>query len=159
MESIPERREIIFRCLIKCGIFVVGIVRLLSPVRLFVTPWVAAPQASLSFTISRGLLKLMSVELVMPANHPILCCPLLLLPSIFPSIRVFSNELALWVMWPKYWSFSFSISASNEYSGLISFRVDWFDLLAVQGTLKSLLQYYSSKASETSWSRYSVIVL
>ena len=159
MEGIPERREIIFRCLIKCGIFIVGIVRLLSRVRLFVTPWVAAPQASLSFTISRGLLKLMSVESVMPANHPVLCHPLLLLPSIFRGIRVFSNELALCVRWPKCWSFSFSISASNEYLGLISFRVDWFDLLAVQGTLKSLFQYYSSKASETSWSRYSVIVL
>ena len=102
-------------------------------VRLFVTPWTAAGQASLSFTISRTLLKLMSTESVMPSNHLILCCPLLLLPSIFPRIWVFSNELALHIRWPKYWSFSFSISPSNEYSGLISSRIDWFDLLAVQG--------------------------
>ena len=107
----------------------------------------AAPQASLSFTISRNLLKLMTIESVMPSNHLILCCPLLLLPSIFPSIRVFSDESALCIRGPKYWSFSFSISPSNEYSGLISFRIDWFDLLAVQGTLKSLLQHHSSKAS------------
>ena len=104
-------------------------------------------QAALSFTVSRSLLKLMSIELVMPSNHLILCHPLLLLPSIFPSIRVFSNELALGIRWPKYWSFSFSISLSNEYSGLISLRIDRFDFLAVQGTLKSLLQYHSSKAS------------
>ena len=121
----------------------------LSRVWLFVTPWIAACQASLSFTISQSLLKLMSIESVMPSNHLILCCPLLLLPSIFPSIRVFSNDLgsALCIRWPKYWSFSFSISSSNEYSRLISFRIDWFDLLAVQGTLKSLLQHHSSKAS------------
>ena len=112
-----------------------------------VTPWTTARQASLSITNSRSLLKLMSVESVMPSNHFILCRPLLLLPSIFPSIRVFSNESALRIRWPRYWSFSFSISPSNEYSGLISFRIDWFDLLAVQGTLKSLLQYHSSKAS------------
>ena len=124
-----------------------------------VTPWTAACQASLSFTIPWGLLKLMSVESMMPANHPVLRHPLLLLPSIFPGFRVFSNELALCVRWPECWSFSFSISASNEYSGLLSFRVDWFDLLAVQGTLKSLLQYYSSKASKSSWSKYSVRVL
>ena len=111
------------------------------------TPWTAALWTSLSFTISRSFLKLMSIELVMPSNHLILCCPLLLLPSIFPSIRVFSNELALHIRWPKYWSFSFSNSPSNECSGLISFRIDWFDLLAVQGTLKSLLQHRSSKAS------------
>ena len=104
-------------------------------------------QASQSFTISWSLLKLTSIESVMPSNHLILCHPLLLLPSIFPSIRVFSNELALRISWSKYWSFSFSISPSNEYSGLISFRIDWFDLLAVQGTLKSLLQHHSSKAS------------
>ena len=104
-------------------------------------------QASLSFTVSRSLLKLMSVESVMPSNHLILCFPLLLLPSVFPSTRVFSNELALCIRWPKYWSFSFSISPSNEYSELISFRMDWFDLLAVQGTLKSLLKHHSSKAS------------
>ena len=111
------------------------------------TPWTAAYHASLSFTISRSLLKLMYIELVMSSNHVILCHPLLLLPLIFPSIRVFSNELALDIRWPKYWSFSFSISPSNEYSELISFRIDWFDLLAVQGTLKSLLQHQSSKAS------------
>ena len=104
-------------------------------------------QASLSFTISRSLLRLMSTESVMPWNHLVLCHPLLLLPSIFPSIRVFSNELALHIMWPKYWSFSFSISPSNEWSELISFRVDWFDFLAVQGTLKSLLQHRNLKAS------------
>ena len=107
---------------------------------LFGTPWTAAHQASLSFTTSLSLLKVMSMEWVMPAHHLILCCPLLLLPSIFPSIRVFSNELALCIRWPKYWSFSFSISPSNEYSGLIFFRIDQFDL-AVQGTLKSLLQH------------------
>ena len=108
--------------------------------------WTAAHQASLSFTISWSLLKLISIESVVPSNHLILCRPLLLLPSIFPSIRVFSSELALCIWWPKYWSFSFSISPSNECSGLISFRIDWFDLLAVQGTLKSLLQHHSSKA-------------
>ena len=105
----------------------VVVVQLLSRVWLFATPWTAAHQASLSFTISWSLLKLMSIELVMPSNHLILCCPLLLLPSIFPSIRVFSNELILSIRWPKYWSFSFSISPSNDYSGLISFRMDWFD--------------------------------
>ena len=110
-------------------------------------PWTAARQASLSTTNSWSLLKLMSIELVMPFNLLILCCPLLLLPSIFPSIRVFSNESVLHIRWPKYWSFSFSISPSNEYSGLISFRMDWLDLLAVPGTLKSLLQHHSSKAS------------
>ena len=118
----------------------------LSCVRLYATPWTAACQASLSITNSWGLLKLMSIESVMPSSHLILYCPLLLLPSIFPSIRVFSNESDLHIRWPKYWSFSFSISASNEYSGLIPFRMDWLDLLAVQGTLKSL-QHHSSKAS------------
>ena len=122
-------------------------VQLLSHVRLYVTPWTAAYQASLSITNSQSLLKLMSIEPVMPSNHLILCCPLLLLPSIFPSIRVFSNESVLHMRWPKYWSFSFSICPSSEYSGLISFRMDWLDLLAVQGTLKSLLQHHSSKAS------------
>ena len=112
-----------------------------------VTPWTVARQAFLSFTLSRSLLKLMSIESVMPPNHLILCRHLLLLPSIFPSIRVFSNESALRIRWPKYWSFSFSISPSNEYSGLISFRIDWLDLLAFQGTLKSLFQHHSSKAS------------
>ena len=111
-----------------------------------VTPWTAARQASLSFTISWSLLKLMSIESVIPSNHLILCHPPLLLPSIFPSIRVFSNESALHIKWPKYWSFSFSIRASNEHSGLNSFRMDWLDLLPVQGMLKSLLQYHSSKA-------------
>ena len=111
------------------------------------TPWTAAHQASLSFTISQSLLKPMSIELMMPSNHLVLCHPLLLLPSIFPSIRVFSIKLALCIRWPKYWRFSFSISPSSEYSGLISFRIDWLDLLAVQGTLKSLLQHHSSKAS------------
>ena len=110
-------------------------------------PWTAAHQPSLSFTISRSLLKLMSIEWMMPSNHLILCHPLLLLPSIFSSIRVFSKESVLRIRWPKYWSFSFSISPSNEYSVLISFGMDWFDLLAVQGTLKSLLQHHSSKIS------------
>ena len=121
--------------------------QLLSPVRLFTTPWIAARQASLSITYSRSLLKLMPIKLVMPSNHLILCCPLLLPPSIFPSIRVFSNESVLCIRWPEYWSFSFSISPSNEYSGLTSFRIDWLNLLAAQGPLKSLLQHHSSKAS------------
>ena len=120
-------------------------VQSLSHVRLFATPWTAAFQASLSITNSWSLLKLMSIESVIPSNHLVLCCPLLLPPSIFPSIRVFSNESVLLIRWPKYWSFS--ISPSNECSGLISFRMDWLDLLAVQGTLKSLLQHHSSKAS------------
>ena len=111
------------------------------------TPWTAAPQASLSITSSQSLLKLMSIELVMPSNHLVLWCPFLLLPSIFPSIRVFSNESVLPIRCPKYWRFSFSISPSNEYSGLIFFRINWLDFLAVQGTLKSLLQHHSSKAS------------
>ena len=122
------------------------VVQLLRHVQLFAIPWTEACQASLSFSISRSLLKLMSIQLVMPTNHLILCRPLLLLPSIFPSIRVFSNESALHISWPKYWSVSFNISPSNEYSGLISFRINWFDLLAVQGTLKSFLQHHSSKA-------------
>ena len=108
-------------------------------------PWTAAHQASLSITNSQSLLKLMFIESVMPSNHLILCCPLLLLPPILPSNRVFSNESVLHIRWPKYWSFNFSINPSNEYSGLISFRMDWLDLLAVQGTLKSLLQHHSSK--------------
>ena len=112
-----------------------------------VTPWTAACQASLPIATSWSLFKLMSIESVMPSNHVILCHPLLLLPSIFPSIRVFSNELLLHIGWPKYWSFSFNISPSNKYSGLTSFRMDWLDLLAVQGTLQSLLQHHSSKAS------------
>ena len=123
------------------------VVQLLSCVWLFVTPWVAAHQASLSFAISWNLLKLMSIELMMPSNHLILYCPLLFLPSIFPSTRIFSNELALHIRWPKFWRFSFSISPSSERSGLISFRIDWFDLLAVHETLKSLLQHHIWKAS------------
>ena len=122
-------------------------VQSLSHVRLFATPWTSACQAFLSFTNSWSLLKPMSIASVMPFNHLILCHPLLLPPSIFASIRVFSKESVLRIRWPKYWSFSFSISPSNEYSGLISFRIHWFDLLAVQGTLKSLLQHHSSKAS------------
>ena len=122
-------------------------VQSLSHVWLFVTSWTAAYLASLSITNSQSLLKLMFIKLVMPSNHLILCCPLLLLPSIFPSIRVFFTESVLHISWPKFWSFSFSISPSNEYSGLISFRIDWLDLLVVQGTLKSLLQQHSSKAS------------
>ena len=120
-------------------------VQSLSCAQLFAIPWTVAHQASLSITNSQSLLRLMSIESVMPSNHLILCHPLLLLPSIFSNIRVFSNESALHIRWPKYWSFS--ISPSSEYSGLISFRIDWFDLLAVQGTLKSLLQHHSSKAS------------
>ena len=122
-------------------------VKLLSPVRLVVTRWTAAHQASLSITNSRSSLRLMSIELVMTSSHLILCRPLLLLSSIFPSIRVFSIESVLCIRWPKYWGFSFSISPSNEYSGLISFLMDWLDLLAVRGTLKNLLQCHSSKAS------------
>ena len=119
----------------------------LSRVLLFLIPWTAACQASLSFTISQSLLKLTSIELVMPSNYLNFCHPLLLLPSVFPSIKVFSNESVLHIRWPKYWNFSISISPSNEYSGLLSLRNDCFDLLAVQGTLKSLLQHHSSKAS------------
>ena len=122
-------------------------VQSLSCVRLFATTWTTAHQASLSITNSWNLLKLLSIQPVMPSNHLILCSPLLLLPSVFPSIRVFSNESVLCIRWPKYWSFSFSISPSNEFSGLISFRMDWLDLLAVQGALKSLFQHNSSKAS------------
>ena len=122
-------------------------VHLLSRVRLSATPWTAARQASLSFTISRSLHKLMSIESVMPSNYLILSCPLLLKPSILPSIRVFFSESVLCIRWPKYWSFSFSMSPSNKYSGLISFRMDWLDLLAVQETLKSLFQHHGSKAS------------
>ena len=137
--------------------FSISSVQLLSRVWLFATLWTAACQASLSITNSQNLLKLMSIESMMPSNHLILCCPLLFLPSIFPSIRVFSNESALCIRWPKWWSFSFSITPSNEYSGLISFRMDWFDLLAVQGTLNSLLQYHSSKASIFQHSGFSMV--
>ena len=129
----------------------------LSRVQLFATPWTAARQASLSITNSQSLLRLMSIELVMPSNHLILCCHLLLPPSIFPSIRVFSNELVLHIREPKYWSFSFSIRPSKEYSGLISFRMDWLDFLAVQETLKSLLQHHSSKAPKAQFSALSFL--
>ena len=132
---------------------------MLSHVRLFETPWTAALQASPSFTISQSLFNLMSIELVMLLNHLILCQPLLFLPSIFPSIGVFSNELVLCIRWSKYGSFSFSTSPSNEYSGLISFRMDWLDLLAVQGTLKSLLQHQSSKASILQHSAFFMVQL
>ena len=144
-------------------------VQLLSPVKLSATPWTAARQAFLSFTNSWSLFKLMSIESVMPSNHLTLCHPLLLLPSIFPSIRVFSNELALPIRGPKHWNFSFSISHSNEYSGLNSFSMDWLDLLAVQGTLKSLLQnkqkkksllqHHSSKASDLRCSAFFIVQL
>ena len=134
-------------------------VQSLSHVRLFATPWTAACQASLSITNSQSPPKLMSIELVMPSNHLILFQPLLLLPSIFPSVRVFSNESVLCISWPKYWSFSFSISPSNEYSGLISFRTDWFDLLAVQGTIKSPFQHHSSKASILCYSAFFIVQL
>ena len=142
----PKRRN---RCVV--------VVQLLSCVWIVATPWTAAHQASLSITISLSFLKFISIESMMPLNHFILCCPLLLLPSIFPSIRVFSNESTLHIRWPKYWSFSYSISPSNEYSGLISFRIDWLDLLAVKETLKSLLQHHSRKhhffgAQPSSWS-------
>ena len=130
-----------------CSKVVIVVVQLLHRVQLFATPWTAAHQAPPTSTISWSLLTFLSIESVMLTKHLILCRPLLLLPSIFPSIRVFSNEPVLHIRWPKYWSFSFSISASNEYSGLTSFTMDWLDLLAAQWTLKSLLQHHSSKAS------------
>ena len=131
----------------KSSKFLISSVQSLSCVRLFVIPWTAACQASLSITNSQSLLRLVSIESVMPSNHLILCCPHLLLPLTFPRIRVFSIELVFHIRWPKDWSFSFNISPSNEHPGLISFRMDWLDLLAVKGTLKSLLQHHSSKAS------------
>ena len=134
-------------------------VQSLSRVRLFATAWTAAHKASLSATNSRSLLKLMSIKSVMPFNHLILCHPFLLLPSIFPSIRVFSSESVLHIRWPKCWRFIFSISVSSGYSGLISFRMDWLDLLAVQGTLKILLQHNSSKASIPQCSAFSIVQL
>ena len=134
-------------------------VQSLSHVRLFVTPWTTAHCASLSITNSWSLPKPMSIVSVMPSNYLILCCPLLLLPSIFPSIRVFSNESALRIRWPKYWSFNFKISPSNEHPGLTSFRMDWLDLLAVQRTLKSLLQHHSSKASILQGSAFFIVQL
>ena len=134
-------------------------VQSLNSVWLFATPWTTAYQASLSITNSRSSLKLMSIESVIPWNHLILCCPIPLPPSNFPSIRVFSNESVLHIRWPKYWSFSFNISPSNEHPGLISFRMDWLDLLAVQGTLKSLLQHHSSKASMLQCSAFFIVQL
>ena len=134
-------------------------VQSLSHVQLFVTPWKAACQASLPITNFQSLLKLMSIELIIPSNHLILCHPLVFLPSIFPSIRIFSNDSVLHIRWPKYWSFSFRISPSKEYSGLISFRMDWLDLLAVQGIRKSLLQHHSSKASILQHSAYFILQL
>ena len=136
----------------------VSSVQSLSHIQLFATPWTAARQVSLSITNYQSLLKLMSTESVMSSNRLILC-PLLLLPSVFPSIRVFSDESALHIRWPKYWSFSFNISTSSEYSGLISFRMDWLDLLAVQGTLKSLLQHHTSKASILEHSAFFIVQL
>ena len=132
---------------------------MLSCVQLFATPWTTAPQASLSITNSWSLFKLMSIASVMPSDHLILCHPLLLLPSIFPNIRVFSSESVLHIRWPEFWNFSFSISPSNEYLGLISFRIDWLDLLTVQGTLKSLLQHHSSKASILQHSAFFMVQL
>ena len=134
-------------------------VQLLSRVWLFVTPWTAALQASLSITNFRSSPKPMSIKSVMPSNHLILCCPLLLLPSIFPNIRVFSNESSLHIRWPKYWSFTFNISPSSEHPGLISFRMAWLDILAVQGTVKSLLQHHSSKASVLQHSAFLIVQL
>ena len=151
------------RCMYMCVCMSMNIqfssVQSLSCVWLFATPWSAACQASLSITNSWRLFKLMSIESVMPSNHLILYCPLLLLPSIIPSIRVFPSESVLHIRWPKYWSFSFSISPSNEYSGLISFRMYWLDLLAAQRTLKSLLQHHSSKASILRHSAFFIVQL
>ena len=142
-----------------CALVQFSSVQSLSCVQLFATPWTAAYQATLSITNSSSLFKLMSFELVMLSNHLILCHPLLFLPSIFPSIRVFSYESVLCIRWPKYWSFSFSINPSKEYSGLISFRIDWFDLPAIQGTLKSLLQHHSSKTLIFQHSSFSMVQL
>jgi len=152
--SISRFKDKIYNCK-----SIISSVQLLSCFWLFATPWIAACQAFLSITNSRSLLKLMSIELTMPSNHLILCHPLLLLPSIFPSIRVFSNESALRIRWPMYWSFSFNISPSNGHPGLISLRIDWLDLLAVQGTLKSLLQHHSSKASILRCSAFFIVQL
>ena len=150
---------IVAHFLLKIDCYQFNPVQSLSHVQLFATSWTAACQASLSVTNSRSWAKLMSIELVMPSNHLILCHPYLLLLSIFPSIRVFSNESALCIRWPKYWNFSFNISLSNEHPGLISFRMDWLDLLAVQGTLKSLLQHHSSKASILRCSAFFIVQL
>jgi len=142
-----------------CALVQFSSVQSLSRFQLFATPWTAAHQASLSITNSQSLLKFMSIESVMPFNRLILCCPLLFLLSIFPSIRVFSNESVLCIRWPKYWSFSLGVSPCNEYSGLISFRIDWLDLVAVQGTLKNLLQHHSSKASVLQYSAFFIVQL
>ena len=155
-QPLPHRNRVKSFLVLQPGVVVI---QLLSPAWLFVTPWTAAHQASLFFAISRSLLELMSIESVMPSNHLVHCHPLLLLPSIFPSIRVFSKKLAVCIRWPKYWSFNFSISSSNEYSGVISFRIDRFDLLAVQGSLKSLLQCHSSKASILQHSAFCMVQL
>ena len=152
----PEDFYLFFKLLM---LSILSSVHSFSHVRLFTTPWTAAHQASLSITNSQSLLKLISIKSVMPCNHLILCYPLLLPPSIFPSIRVFSNESILCIRWPKYWSFSFNIRPSNEHSRLVSFRVDWLNLLAVQGTLKSLLQHHSSKASILLHSAFFIVQL
>ena len=158
-----SRRQLsTYMCVCVCVCVCVSVSHLiqsLSPVWLFVTSWTTTHQASLSITNSQSLLKLMSIESVRPSNHLILCRPLLLPPLIFPSNRVFSSESVLRIRWPKYWSFSFSISPFNEYSGLVSFRMDWLDLLAVQGTLKSLLQLHSSKASILWYSAFFIVQL
>ena len=161
LEASGERNGFYRGLLLKCYIMQVQFssIQLLSRVRLFATPWISAHQASLSITNSQSLLKLMPIESVMPSSHLILCHPLLLLPPIPPRIRVFSNESALCIRWLKYWSFSFSISPSNEHPGLISFRMDWLDLLAVQGTLKSLLQHHSSKVSIFQCSAFFIVQL
>ena len=150
--------SILVKLRLECPVLI-SIVLLLSHVRLFSTPWTTARQAFLSIASSQSSLKLMSIESVMPSHQLILCHPLLVPPSIFPSIGVFSNELVLCIRWPKYWSFSFSISPSNEYSGLISFSMDWLDLLTVRETLESLLQYHSSKASILQWSAFFIVQL
>ena len=161
---VKEKKKRIYELSLSCYVIQVTLlmaysVQSLSHVQLFVTPLAAPRQTSLSITNSWSLLKLMSIKSVMPSNHLILCRTLLLLPSVFPSIRVFSSESVLHIRWPKYWSFSFSISPSNEYSGLISFRMDWLDLLAVQGTLKSLLQHHSPKASTLRCSTFCIVQL
>ena len=158
MGKIKEQPIILLKTfLIFAYFYMYNVFHSLSPVQLFAVPWTEACQAFLSITNSWSLLKLMPIESVMPSNHLILCHPLLLLPSIFPSIRVFVNESAVHIRWPQFWSFSFSISPSKEYSGLISFRADWFDLPTVQGTLKSLLQHYSSKASILQCSAFFIV--
>ena len=162
--TVTKKQTLLLECIFKTWLISLSFIHLSSVQSpshawLLATPWTAACQASLSFTNSRSLLKLMPFESVMPSNHLILCHPLLLLPPIFPSIRIFSNESVLCIRWPKYWSFSFSISPSNEYSGLISFRMDWFDLFAVQMTCKSLLQHHSSKSSIVRHSAFFMVQL